>query len=448
MSPWPRSTALRGCGIHHLSRSCIRPLALAAALFFGFACSDTPTDSGEALRISLDVEGSSLGPWSVTGPDSLSISLRPDTNADNRFWFSFRLLDGRNRTLTFRLEDALDAVSASNWRAKRPVASGDGGQTWTRIPDAALTEDGDFVFRHRPSSSDEWIALALPYNVSRWTDLVSSLQGSAWVESVETIGQSLDGNPVDLLEITDPSVPPAEKSGVWVVARQHPGEPEGSYMLEGFLEWLVGADPEAAELRRRARVFVAGFLDPDGVLAGNQRVNLAGLDLNRQWNEPDPATAPTIAAFQEKVFDYVDAGGQVRILVDFHSAPGARQNFFFYNEAATSTFELHAEVVELIRTVVERNPDFVPLEGSIARPVPDGERGRNWTFDRLQTHGLTVEASSNDVSYGPFQGQWVTEPRLEALGAAVGGGIAEVLYGIGSPLLASGTGSRPLGFPQ
>jgi predicted deacylase len=393
------------------------------------ACDSSPTASTGPPEIYLDFEGSSLGAVAPVVGDTISFQLRNDTNANTSFWFSFRVRNARGRRLTLRLERALEAANPLVWAIKRPVASADDGVSWSRITDTEV-QDSTWVFRHTPASDDEWIALALPYNFSRWTELTEGIRGSEWVQSVEVVGTSIGGNPLHLIRITDATVPAAQKSGVWVVGRQHPGEPEGSYMLEGFLEWVLGTDAQARDLRKRAEINVIGFLNPDGVLAGNQRVNLAGLDLNRVWSDPDPSTAPTITATQQQILDYVSAGGTVRILIDFHAAPASRSNFFFYNEAGTSSEDHHAEIVALMQAATRLNPDFVPLQGSTARPVPTGERARNWAFHRLQTHGLTVEASSNDVTYGQFDGRYLTEVRLLGLGRALGRAAAEVLYGV------------------
>jgi murein tripeptide amidase MpaA len=40
------------------------------------------------------------------------------------------------------------------------------------------------------------------------------------------------------------------------------------------------------------------MLNPDGVIVGNYRCSLAGLDLNRVWQEPDARLQPVIAAFK------------------------------------------------------------------------------------------------------------------------------------------------------
>lgn len=40
------------------------------------------------------------------------------------------------------------------------------------------------------------------------------------------------------------------------------------------------------------------MLNPDGVVVGNYRCSLAGLDLNRVWQEPDARLQPVICAFK------------------------------------------------------------------------------------------------------------------------------------------------------
>jgi murein tripeptide amidase MpaA len=41
------------------------------------------------------------------------------------------------------------------------------------------------------------------------------------------------------------------------------------------------------------------MLNPDGVFLGNYRCNALGLDLNRQWDAPQPYSSPTILAVRE-----------------------------------------------------------------------------------------------------------------------------------------------------
>jgi len=38
------------------------------------------------------------------------------------------------------------------------------------------------------------------------------------------------------------------------------------------------------------------MLNPDGVIQGNQRTDLAGFDMNRRWSDPSPYIHPVIYA--------------------------------------------------------------------------------------------------------------------------------------------------------
>ena len=58
--------------------------------------------------------------------------------------------------------------------------------------------------------------------------------------------------------------------------------------------WTTGSSA-AAKLLRTMFVFkVVPMLNPDGVFYGNNRCNLSGVDLNRQWAYPSPLRHPTI----------------------------------------------------------------------------------------------------------------------------------------------------------
>lgn len=47
------------------------------------------------------------------------------------------------------------------------------------------------------------------------------------------------------------------------------------------------------------------MLNPDGVIVGNYRCSLAGLDLNRVWQDPDPRLQPVITAFKSMIREFM-----------------------------------------------------------------------------------------------------------------------------------------------
>ena len=384
---------------------------------------DGLTEPRVEARVDFDFPGASLAYALPLGVDTFRIGLKDDTNATTKDWFSFRVQQVPGRSLTFRLENLVTASSA--WLFRQPVVSTDDGQSWSRITDTG-SDSTTFIFSYTVQSADDWVALSPAYSFARYLALIEELEADPAVAAVTEVGRTIGDNPLHHLEIR--SQPVGTLPAVWAVARQHPGEPGGSYMMEGFLRWAVSSDPDAVTLRSRAEIHAIPFLNADGVLAGNQRVNLAGLDLNRQWANPTLAESPSVYWAQDAITNFRDAGGQTRIMLDFHSAPKGRSNFFYYNQEASSSTPFYTEMRALIDTIQSINGDFVPLENSVARPV-QGERVRGWGFSELDTHGLTIESSGNDVRYGPFTGQQMTPERLLALGEAVGRGILRELFG-------------------
>ena len=69
------------------------------------------------------------------------------------------------------------------------------------------------------------------------------------------------------------------------MARQHPAETVGSFVMEGIIDFLFSGEEEAETLLKKYRIIVIPMVNPDGVIHGNSRCNLAGLDLNRKWSE-------------------------------------------------------------------------------------------------------------------------------------------------------------------
>lgn len=101
------------------------------------------------------------------------------------------------------------------------------------------------------------------------------------------IGRTLANIPVPLLIVTNPKVQGSSKKDVVVIARQHPGECVGSWAAQGFIKFLIG-NSSLANLLRTTHVFhIVPMVNVDGVVYGNNRCTLLGVDPNRCWVEPN-----------------------------------------------------------------------------------------------------------------------------------------------------------------
>lgn len=81
-----------------------------------------------------------------------------------------------------------------------------------------------------------------------------------------------------------------------LTSRVHPGESMASYVIEYVIDFLLGNSPIARVLRENFIFKIIPMLNVDGVLNGNYRCGLAGVDLNRQYLDPSKKLNPTILA--------------------------------------------------------------------------------------------------------------------------------------------------------
>ena len=112
-----------------------------------------------------------------------------------------------------------------------------------------------------------------------------------------TLCQTIAGNNCEMIIITTfQSDPEAIKNrkGVVLSSRVHPGESGASWMMKGVLDYLTGPSLNAKILRDNFVFKIVPMLNPDGVINGSSRCNLAGVDLNRCWIDPSRKIHPTI----------------------------------------------------------------------------------------------------------------------------------------------------------
>jgi len=143
--------------------------------------------------------------------------------------------------------------------------------------------------------------------------------------------QTLAGNNCDLLTITSFGGDPESlrhRRGVVVTGRVHPGESNASWMMKGTLDFLTGSSLDAKILRDNFVFKVVPMLNPDGVINGNYRCSLAGVDLNRVWTDPSKKLHPTIYHTKMMVRRLMD-DRELVMFCDYHGH-SRKKNVFMY----------------------------------------------------------------------------------------------------------------------
>ena len=93
-------------------------------------------------------------------------------------------------------------------------------------------------------------------------------------------------------------------------------------------------------MRRFYTFILIPCMNPDGVICGNYRNSIAGVDLNRQWINPEPQFHPEVCAVKNLMRTIKEEDKRsIWIFCDLHGHSKKRNSFFYgCNTAANGGF--------------------------------------------------------------------------------------------------------------
>ena len=121
-----------------------------------------------------------------------------------------------------------------------------------------------------------------------------------------------------------------DKKCIVITCRVHPGEAGSSSVCEGMINYLLGPSKDAQMLRNNFVFRVFPMINPDGVIYGNYRCSLLGVDLNRRWNDPSKVLHPTIFGVKELI-KMMHVEWKVEFYCDLHGHSRMKDVFMFGN---------------------------------------------------------------------------------------------------------------------
>ena len=287
-------------------------------------------------------------------------------------WFALRLTSDAAGPRTVTLD-------YTDYEHRYPPYLSSDGETWAMVaPDRVALN---------PKKSRATLHLDLPKGpvFLAGQPMSTSSQALAWTRrflkdrgfSEMRYGASLQGRPL----VGFVGGGQAGLDTIVALTRQHPPETTGEEAFRGFLDRLFGRDDDRAKAFRAAhRIVLAPMPNPDGVDAGNWRLNGGGVDLNRDWG---PFTQPETRALSSWILDQ-SKGRRVVSMIDFHStfkttiyAPPL--------DAASPTIGFLPVLEQHFRDELKEAPEW-----SYGHNV-NGGTSKGWALEALHAPGVTVE---------------------------------------------------------
>ncbi|XP_039393693.1 cytosolic carboxypeptidase 2 isoform X9 [Mauremys reevesii] len=372
------------------------------------------------------------------GPYEYELTLRVDLyTSKHTQWFYFRVRNTRKGiTYRFSIVNLMKPKSLYSMGMKPLLYSQRDAQTrgvgWRR-------EGGDI--RYYRCSSEEgqamycltwtvcfphdqdtcYFAHFYPYTFSdlqRYLLAVASDPVRSQYCKLRVLCSSLAGNTVYLLTITSPSQNPAAtaaKKAVVLSARVHPGETNGSWVMRGFLDFILSDSPDAQLLRELFIFKVVPMLNPDGVIVGNYRCSLAGRDLNRNYRTVLKESFPCIWHTRSMIQRVLEER-EVLLYCDFHGH-SRKNNVFMYgcNNKSAPAQRLHERIFPLMLS--KNAPDKFSFRSCKFKVQKSKEgTGRIVMWRMGIPNSYTMESTFSGSTLGRKSDSHFTSEDLKSLG--------------------------------
>lgn len=344
---------------------------------------------------------------------------QPDINTNTYAqWFFFCVSNTQVRRYKFNIINMLKSDSLYNYgmmplvySTREAEASGMG---WTRqgfdvcyFRHSKKYHAASFSIHSRHEGDTLYLAYCYPYTftmLQKHLDAIETDPKRQVYMRRRVLCQTLALNECEVLTVTDFDCTPEEmskKPAVVASARVHPGESNASWMMEGLIDFLVGPSKEAAALRKRYLFKIVPMLNPDGVVLGNYRCGLAGVDLNRNWLDPSKDDHPTIFHLKNLV-KRLAYQREVVLTTDFHGHSKA-MNIFMYGCTNSGPKRLEERIFPKILHDMSPMFDFDGCRFKVKRSKASTNRVVLWRELALPT-SFTLEASFAGCNKGPLSG--------------------------------------------
>ena len=337
------------------------------------------------------------------------LAIRRDNASEFFQWFHFRVAAKAGEEVVLKLTGLNASAYPGGWPDYDACVSEDRAY-WTR---AASTYDkdedgGTLTIRYLPATDVFWVAYFAPFSMERHHDLIADVASTEGVDYVR-LGTTLDGQSIDCLEMGE------GETHVWLYARQHPGETQAEWWMEGALECLTDpADPVARALRAKCRIHVVPNCNPDGSRRGHLRTNAAGANLNREWAEPTPERSPEVLAIRNRM----DQTG-VDFAMDIHADEAIPAVFIAGFDGIPSWKQAQGDGYDRYQRILDRRtPDFQTKLGyPKARPgTANLSMSTNQLAERFGAVAMTLEMPYKDLVDFPEPEQGWSPERCKLLG--------------------------------
>lgn len=332
------------------------------------------SNAAEPLHTAADFEGASVQDVAIDQALRV-VSFMPGGDPVRGWpcWWYFRLdgvTPGETITLKLRGSTATVPIDTASKSIPKPLAA-----AWAMPAQATFSSDGEtwrhtetgerqgewMVYKLKPPTASVFVAWGPPFTPCAAEKFLRAVSEKRPHAKVLQLCRSRGGRAVPMLHVAEGDLATPRRYGVWVQARQHAWESGSSWVAQGFAEWLLGEDADAAWVRRHAEVFIVPIMDVDNTATGNGGKNAQPHDHNRDWSD-QPHWNETIAA-QKRVLDLIEAD-RMDVFLDLHNPAPGDPTFFYIlsnDQQPKTTIGPRDRFIELAYARISKIKPLIPM---------------------------------------------------------------------------------------
>ncbi len=317
----------------------------------------------------------------VVSPSTLNLYIDPENKPINdSAWYAFRLVPKQ----VGNIQVILNYTHAKH---RYPPKISYDGITWELLDQTDVEDVSETEIRLRIKLTDHpvYISAQESFPVSKHNSWISKIAASPYI-SRSIIGKSIEDRPIYKLELrSDDDV---QKPYVLLVGRQHPPEVTGAMAMSRFVETLLEETELAIKFRHKYNLIIIPNMNPDGIIHGNWRHNMGGVDLNRDWG---PFTQPETRSIKKELTRFDEGGDELVLFLDFHST---WRNLFYTQTDSEQTRPANF-ARDWLKEVDERLVDEVYKFTREQSPNSGKPTSKNYIYSTYGIPAITYEVGDN-----------------------------------------------------
>jgi Cytosolic carboxypeptidase N-terminal domain/Zinc carboxypeptidase len=275
----------------------------------------------DVLNFDSKFENGNLDKVVLIAENEYDLYIRSDTNSKRHYsWFYFSVTKCKNKgVIRFNVVNMTDSPFLYN-QGMKPVVS-ENRTDWEDVvmnveytPSKlnALVKQKNYKF-WMLSFEFEFLeheklffARSVPYTFSQLLKFIP--QRNPYLK-IGKLCKTMSGVNVPKLTITNFNTPKAFKKYILIVSRLNPGESVSSFITEGIVSFLLSENPEALKSREAFIYKIIPMGNPDGVIIGNSRCNLTGIQLHKSYKDITNIFTAVLKSIKKLAYKFQSSNG-------------------------------------------------------------------------------------------------------------------------------------------